>query len=152
MQGWFVTNLPRDVWDATMVSLAYRLRWAVERLFRRGKQTCGLGTLRSERVTVVNVFVGVSLLSMLVGAWLTAELRAASVRGSISDDVPLLVLRTWIGDVAQALNQPEETAAPMWIRLRNVLVYDARHRNTKQPLVHDRICDEIERRTQAKAA
>jgi transposase len=152
MQGWFVTNLRRDVWDATMVSLAYRLRWAVERLFRRGKQTCGLSALRSTRVTVINVFVGVSLLVLLVGAWMTAELRAASVRGSISDDVPLLVLRTWISDVARALSQPEEFAASTWIRLRNVIVYDARHRNTKQPLVHDRICEEIECRTHAQAA
>jgi putative transposase len=150
MQGWFVTNLPREVWDPVMVSLAYRLRWAVERLFRRGKQNCGLASLRSGRPTILAVFVGVSLLALLLGAWLAAELRAAAGRTMISDDVPLLVLRTWLGDVARILQHPGDDDHPLWIRFRNALVYDARHRRKTQPLVHDAICEQIERRTQLR--
>ena len=59
---WYVTNLPRETWTVAMIAALYRLRWAIERVWREAKPLARLDHLRSERPAVLFLFMAASLL------------------------------------------------------------------------------------------
>lgn len=75
--GWIlvITTLTRTHWDAAAVLRLYRVRWQVERVFKRMKSILRLGALRGHTVASVEA----SILALLV-AWALQETEAAWVR------------------------------------------------------------------------
>lgn len=79
--GWVlvITTLPRTRWDAAAVLRLYRVRWQIERLFKRMKSILRLGALRSHTATSIEA----SILALLV-AWALQEAEAAWVRHQLA--------------------------------------------------------------------
>lgn len=79
--GWVlvITTLPRARWEAAAVLRLYRVRWQIERLFKRMKSILRLGALRSRTASSVEA----SILALLV-AWALQEAEAAWVRHQLA--------------------------------------------------------------------
>ncbi|HQX36705.1 MAG TPA: IS4 family transposase [Microbacteriaceae bacterium] len=147
MAGWYITNLPREQFDAECIALLYRLRWAIERVFRRAKQRCALSALRTRRPTVMATFVAASLLVLALGTHVTAALRDGPSPVAISEDTVLHVLQARWPSMLDWWQQSDPFSTARWVTLRNVLVYETQHRNKKRPLSLNQICGQIADRT-----
>lgn len=79
--GWVlvITTLPAARWDAAAVLRLYRVRWQIERLFKRMKSILRLGALRGHTAASVEA----SILALLV-AWALQEAEAAWVRQQLA--------------------------------------------------------------------
>ena len=79
--GWVlvVTTLAQERWDAEAVLRLYRVRWQIERLFKRMKSILGLATLRGQTAASVEA----SILALLV-AWAVQEGTASWVRQQLA--------------------------------------------------------------------
>src|SRR5690606_2949907 len=66
VECWYVTNLNRADWPPETIAALYRLRWALERLWRSSKDLARLDHLNTGRLTVLYVFIAASLLLQLL--------------------------------------------------------------------------------------
>jgi hypothetical protein len=73
---WLATNLPVRVAAAT-VGAFYRLRWAVENLFRVLKSVGRLDELRSGKPAIVRTFIAATLIGLALSQAICAAMRAA---------------------------------------------------------------------------
>lgn len=140
---WYVTNLARDTWPPASIVAVYRLRWALERLWRSSKHLARLDHLDTARLTVLYMFIAATLIFQLLADRLTRLFEAAYGIGCISRDLVLAVLVTWWRDLVTLLRTRGGRDHPQWIRFRNVLVYDARHPNPSQPRREAKVLAEI---------
>lgn len=87
--GWVLvaTTLEPTRWDAAAVMRLYRVRWQIERLFKRMKSVMQLGTIRGQTVASIEA----SVLAVLV-AWALQEDQAAWVRHQLAH----LSDETWV--------------------------------------------------------
>jgi putative transposase len=149
MAFWFVTNLDRTEWPPETIALLYRLRWAVERLWRSSKHLARLDHLDTGRLTVLYVFIAASLLLQLLSDRLTAMLEERRGIGNVSRDLVLSVLIAWWSKLSELMRTADGYEHARWIRFRNMLVYDGRHPNLSQPRRITTVLQEIEDRTRA---
>ena len=120
---------------------AYRLRWWIERLWRRCKNLARLDHLQTTRMTVVYVFLAASLLLVaLANALYCAQ---AELRGwaKTSEDATLLVLQAWLPALL-AHYRGRKVWQPAWLdAFVKVLDHEATHHRRTQPLraqtIHD---------------
>jgi len=150
LECWYVTNLPRDRFSAEMISLLYRLRWAVERQWRSGKDLARLDHLNTGRPTVLWVFIAVSLLLQTLADQISTELRASRMRSTVSSEIVFATVIEWWNEIARWLRRSDGFEQIRWIAFRNVLVYDSRHRHPKRPRRMEQVLDEIERHAQKR--
>jgi putative transposase len=130
---WYVTNLPRARWSIAAIAALYRLRWAVERLWRRNKHLARLDHLDSGRLTVLYTFIAASLTFQVLADGLAHTLEGTYGPGHVSpDNVLATLLHGWL-DLARWLRAPrglDHAAADAFFR---VLAHEGRHPNPSQP-------------------
>lgn len=92
--GWVVviTTLPAEDWQAEAVLRLYRVRWQIERLFKRMKSILHLASLRGRTAASIEV----SLLALLV-AWALQETEANWVRHELKlmTGMAMSVVSSW---------------------------------------------------------
>lgn len=132
-QFWFVTNLPASRWTPTMIAALYRLRWAIERAFRQMKTMMRLDQVRSERPTVVFIFVAASLLSWAMGTRIVQELEMKLGIGRVSHDRIMACLVHLLPDLTVALYRDRAEAKVLLARSQAMFNREGRHPNPKQP-------------------
>lgn len=130
---WYVTNLRPATWSIAAIAAVYRLRWAVERLFRQNKHLARLDHLDSARLTVLYTFIAASLLFQLLAERLTHALAGAYGAGGVSPDLVLATLHHGWLDLARWLRTPRGLDRPEADAFLRVLAHEARHPNPGQP-------------------
>lgn len=130
---WYVTNLPRDTWNPEMIALVYRLRWAIERSWRRAKSLARLDHLRSQKPCVIFAFMLVSLLVQTLANRLATLLEIDHGSGTISRDRVTLTMLAWWPRLMLALAAPGHLPTALLTAFLAVLRREGRHPNPGQP-------------------
>lgn len=73
---WYLTNLPSEQFTALEIGVLYRLRWAVELLFKQFKSGHSLDELPKARPEVIEILVYAALCSWLVSQHLGKQLKS----------------------------------------------------------------------------
>ena len=76
---WLATNLPEHV-AATTVGTFYRLRWAIESLFRALKSIGRIDELQTANPAIIKSFIAASLIGLVLSQSICAAMRAARPR------------------------------------------------------------------------
>ena len=130
---WYITNLPRETWTAAMIVAAYRLRWAIERIWRETKHFARLDQLRSQRPVVLFIFVAASLLFLLLAECAVRDqIEIRGVGGVSRDRVMATLVAAW-PDIARNLHDDEGDITACLAHLARVLAVEGRHPNPGQP-------------------
>lgn len=98
---WLATNLPERVAAAT-VGAFYRLRWAVENLFRVLKSVGRLDELRSGKPAVIRAFIAATLIGWAVTQMICAAMRIERPRCAPSEFRVFALLLTSLGSLIAA--------------------------------------------------
>lgn len=124
---WYITNLPRETWTPAMIAAAYRLRWAIERIWRETKHFARLDPLRSQRPVVLFIFVAASLLvHLLAECAVRDQIERRGVGGVSRDRVLATLVAAW-PDIARALHDEEGDVTTCFAHLAKVLAVEGRH-------------------------
>jgi len=98
---WLVTNLSTAMFSAEQIATLYRMRWAIEILFRALKTVGRLDQLRSQSLPVIQIFIFASLIGALLSQEICALMRRARPQVEPSfQRVMMLVLANLPGLVA----------------------------------------------------
>ena len=75
VDAWLLTNLPLEDFLSSDLGVLYRLRWAVEILFRQLKTVGRLDQLNSSNMAVILSFLFVTLTAMLLSKEISTQMR-----------------------------------------------------------------------------
>lgn len=146
---WFVTNLPRETWTVAMIAALYRLRWAIERLWREAKSFARLDHLRSERPVVLFIFLAASLLFHVLSDRITRQLELAHGIGQVSRDRVLATLIVSWRDLVRDLRAIGTVSSRSLADLSALMEREGRHPNPGQPRLIKTVFRTIEKEAQA---
>lgn len=75
VDAWLVTNLSFEKFSANDIGVLYRMRWAIEILFRQLKTVGRLDQLNSEKMPVIMSFLYATLIAALLSREICAQMR-----------------------------------------------------------------------------
>ena len=132
-ERWYVTNLPRERWDVDAISTAYRLRWLVERAFRRMKHVARMDHLQTSRPTAVMALLGAALLVSALAERVHYELAREEGITKVSLDRCQLVLCSALPRIVQRLIDEHAGRVLNFDAVARVVTHESRHPNPSQP-------------------
>jgi hypothetical protein len=138
-ERWYVTNLPRETWDVDAISTAYRLRWLVERAFRRLKNVARADHLQTSRATAVMALLGAALLVSALAERVHRVLAQQEGLTKVSLDRCALVLSSAFQRIAHLLVAQHAERALNFNAIARVVTHESRHPNPSQPHLVDEV-------------
>lgn len=132
-ERWYVTNLPRETWDVDAISIAYRLRWLIERQFRRMKSALRADHLQTTRPTAVLALLGAALLVCALAERVHRVLAQEEGITKVSLDRCALVIASAFPRIAQLLAADHTGRALNFDAIARVVTHESRHPNPRQP-------------------
>ena len=137
-ERWYVTNLPRERWDVDAISTAYRLRWLVERAFRRMKHVARMDHLQTSRKTAVMALLGAALLVSALAERVHHELAREEGITRVSLERCQLMLSSALHRIVQLLMCEHTGRVLDFQAIARLVTHESRHPNPSQPhLVSD---------------
>jgi hypothetical protein len=132
-ERWYVTNLPRKHWDVDAISTAYRLRWLVERAFRRMKHVARIDHLQTSRKTAVMALLGAALLVSALAERVHRELAREEGITKVSLERCQLILASALPRIVQLLIEEHTGRVLDFDAIARVVTHESRHPNPRQP-------------------
>lgn len=130
---WYVTNLPREDWDVDAISNAYRLRWLVERAFRRMKHIARMDHLQTSRKTAVMALLGAALVVSALSERVHHELAREEGITRVSVERCQLILASALPRIVHLLIYEHTGRVLDFNALARVVTHESRHPNPSQP-------------------
>ncbi len=132
-ERWYVTNLERQRWDADVISSASRLRWLVERAFRRCKHAARMDHLQTSRPTAVMARVGAALLVSALAERVHRELAREEGITKVSLERCLLAFASALPRMIQLLITAHTGRAQNFDGIARIVTHESRHPNPGHP-------------------
>lgn len=132
-ERWYVTNLERERWDADAISSAYRLRWLVERAFRRCKHAARMDHLQTSRPTAVMALVGAALLVSALAERVHRELAREEGITKVSLERCQLAFASALPRMIQLLITAHTGRTQNFDGIARIVTHESRHPNPAYP-------------------
>jgi hypothetical protein len=139
LDRWYVTNLPRERWTVDAISAAYRLRWLIERAFRRMKHGARADHLQTARGTAAMALLAASLLvSVLAERVHHALSRELGLKRVSADRCGLAVLSA-LHRIVMLWKDPRHRGTLSYESLARFITHESWHPNRAQQHLVDEV-------------
>ncbi len=130
---WYVTNLPREQWDVDAISTSYRLRWLVERAFRRMKHVARMDHLQTSRSTAVMALLGAALLVSTLAERVHHQLAREEGITKVRLERCQLIVTSALSRIVQLLIYEYVGRVLHFDAIARIVTHESRHPNPRQP-------------------
>jgi len=130
---WYLTTVPRDVFNPEQVGLAYRLRWDIELLWKQMKSGAGMAALRAWREESVQALVYGKIVAVALARLLELSVCEVTREHAVGQLAIVLALsRSVPMMMAMALQERGVTIEEMERRILMIAAHVARSRNRRR--------------------
>lgn len=133
LDRWYVTNLPREQWSAEAISAAYRLRWLIERAFRRMKHGARADHLQTSRGTAVMALLAAALLVSVLAERVHHGLARERGLKEVSADRCELAVLSAMNRIVMLWKDSRHKGTLSYESIARFIAHESRHPNRKQP-------------------
>jgi IS4 transposase len=147
LDRWYVTNLPRASWTADAISAAYRLRWLIERAFRRMKHGARADHLQTSRETAAMALLAAALLVSVLAERIHHALAREFGLKNVSVDRCELAVLSALHRIVMLWKEPRHKGTLSYESIARFITHESRHPNRSQPHLVDEVFATIEAST-----